>query len=57
MSPVRFIYIMQKIMFEIPSRKDIAEVIITPECVSDHDKYELVLKPAEAEIETNEIKA
>ena len=36
--------IMTEIMYEIPSRDDVAEVIITKECVTDHAYPELILK-------------
>ena len=35
---------MTKIMFEIPSRDDVAEVIITRECVVDKAEPRLVIK-------------
>lgn len=38
--------IMQNIMFEIPSRDDVSEVIISAETVEDHSKYECKLIPS-----------
>ncbi len=38
--------IMTKIMYEVPSRDDISEVIITRECVEKKAEPKLVLKPA-----------
>lgn len=37
---------MRDIMFDLPSRKDVSKVIITPETVTDHKEPELILKKA-----------
>lgn len=44
--------VMQNIMFELPSRDDVEEVIISAETVSDHSKYECVLVPSPAAAES-----
>jgi ATP-dependent Clp protease ATP-binding subunit ClpX len=36
---------MRDVMFEIPSRTDVREVVITPECVTDGIPPLLVLRP------------
>ena len=36
---------MRDVMFEIPSRDDVREVVITPECVTDGISPLLVLHP------------
>lgn len=38
--------VMRDIMFDLPSRKDVSKVIITPETVVDHKEPELILKKA-----------
>ncbi|KRL21515.1 ATP-dependent Clp protease ATP-binding subunit ClpX [Lentilactobacillus kisonensis] len=38
--------VMRDIMFDLPSRKDVSKVIITPETVTDHKEPELILKKA-----------
>ena len=38
--------IMTSIMYEIPSRKDVAEVVITADCVKNHAAPRLILRPA-----------
>ena len=37
---------MRDIMFDLPSRKDVSKVIITPETVTDHKEPKLILKKA-----------
>ncbi|HEX7240103.1 MAG TPA: ATP-dependent Clp protease ATP-binding subunit ClpX [Longimicrobiaceae bacterium] len=37
--------LMRDVMFDIPSREDVREVVITPECVSDHVAPLLILAP------------
>ena len=43
---------MTKIMFEIPSRDDVEEVIITKECVTDKAAPRLILKARSEECAT-----
>ncbi|WP_462394429.1 ATP-dependent Clp protease ATP-binding subunit ClpX [Lentilactobacillus parabuchneri] len=38
--------VMRDIMFDLPSRKDVSKVIITPETVTDHKEPELILNQA-----------
>ncbi|MGM9653455.1 MAG: ATP-dependent Clp protease ATP-binding subunit ClpX [Eubacteriales bacterium] len=44
---------MTSIMFEIPSRHDVAEVIITPECVTEKASPKLILREAAAPSKKN----
>ncbi|NIP82183.1 MAG: ATP-dependent Clp protease ATP-binding subunit ClpX, partial [Gemmatimonadetes bacterium] len=37
--------LMREIMFEIPSRDDVREVVVTPECVTEQIPPLLVLRP------------
>ena len=43
--------LMRDVMFEIPSRKDVREVVVTPECVETGVAPLLVLRPEERKLE------